>query len=99
MVSERVFQRELIEELRRIFPNAIILKNDPNYLQGFPDLTILVGSKFVLLEVKYNKNAHHRTNQEYYINLANEMGAYGAFIYPENKGKVLNEVQRALRPD
>jgi len=97
MASESKFQAKLIKEIGEIFEGVVILKNDPNYLQGFPDLLILYGPKWAVLECKDSKDAPHRPNQEYYVNLANQMGAFGSFIYPENKGEVLNGLQRALR--
>ena len=41
MARESKFQSELIKELYELFPGCIVLKNDANYIQGFPDLTIL----------------------------------------------------------
>lgn len=97
MISEAKFQSNLIEELEEMFPGCIVLKNDANYLQGFPDLTILYGPRWAVLEPKVSKDASHRPNQGYYVQYANSVGAFGAFIYPENKEEVLSELQRALR--
>ena len=96
MPSESVFQSKLIRELKSLFPEAIVLKNDPNYLQGFPDLTVLCGHTWAVLDPKVNKNAPRQPNQEYYVELADIM-SYGSFIYPENKEEVLSELQRAFR--
>ncbi len=38
--QENKFQADLIKELKQLFPGCIILKNDANYIQGIPDLTI-----------------------------------------------------------
>lgn len=96
MQHERDFQKNLIEELKEKFPSSIILKNDPNYKQGIPDLVLLNEDGWALLEVKKNKNASHRPNQDYYINKANSMGQYGSFIYPENKEEVCDGIQKAF---
>ena len=32
------FQSRLIKDISKRFPGAIIMKNDPNYLQGVPDM-------------------------------------------------------------
>ena len=93
---ERDFQSGLIKELELIFPGCIILKNDPNYIQGFPDLTVLWGEHWALLECKRYINARRQANQKYYIDVASEM-SFGAFIFPENKEKVLNDLQQAFR--
>lgn len=93
---ESKFQSNLIKDIEDLFPNCIILKNDPNYLQGFPDLLILNGDRWAVLEAKNSREEKHQPNQDYYIDLANEMGSYGSFVYPENKEQVLNELQQAL---
>ncbi len=93
---ERNFQRKLIQEIKELFPGCEILKNDANYIQGFPDLTILYENKWAVLEGKREENAPHRPNQDYYISKLGQM-SYASFIYPENKEEVLNELQQALR--
>ena len=91
---ESKFQRELVEELRELFPDALIFKNESK--QGLPDLTILEGKNWALLECKKSENAEHQPNQDYYVEKANEM-SFSRFIYPENKQEVLNELQQAFR--
>ena len=51
-MKENRFQAKLIEELKLIFPDCIVLKNDSNYIQGFPDLTVLYGELWAVLECK-----------------------------------------------
>jgi hypothetical protein len=93
---ESKFQSELIKDLKRMFPGCIVLKNDPNYLQGVPDLTIFWNNKWATLEVKKSADASHQPNQDYYVEKMNIM-SYSNFIYPENKEEVLNELQLAFR--
>ena len=96
---ERNFQAKLIKEIKERFPGCVVLKNDPNYIQGFPDLTILFDGPFwAVLESKRDETASHRPNQDYYIRLCNNM-SFGRFISPENKEDILNELQQALQPD
>ena len=92
---ERIFQSELIKELKALFPGCIILKNDPTYIQGIPDLLILFEDKWAALEVKKSITASHRPNQEFYVNKMGRM-SYANFIYPENKEVVLNELQETF---
>lgn len=92
---ERDFQRELIADLKRMFKGCIILKNDPTYIQGIPDLIILYGKRWASLEVKKSRTASHRPNQEYYVELMDDM-SFSRFIYPENKEEVLYELQETL---
>ena len=95
MKKENEFQASLIKEIKERFPGAIVLKNDPNYIQGMPDLTVLHSDGWAMLEVKRSKDAPHQPNQDYYISKANEM-QYGSFVYPENKEEVLNGIQKSF---
>lgn len=94
---ESGFQSRLIKELRDLFPGCVILKNDPNYLQGVPDLIILYGPYWAMLECKKSAKAACQPNQEIYVEMLSEM-SFAAFIYPSNKDDVLNELQSAFRP-
>ena len=94
--KENKFQSSLIEEIKDIFPGCIVLKNDANYIQGIPDLTIFYGKHWALLECKRSDSSSHQPNQDYYISKANEM-SFGRFISPENKKEVLDELQSAFR--
>lgn len=92
---ESKFQKELIDEIRKLYPGCIILKNDSGYIQGFPDWTILYNDKWVVLEAKRNKNAKKQPNQEYYVKRLNDM-SFSSFVYPENKEEVLNGIQQTF---
>lgn len=93
---ENAFQADLIKELKERFPGCIVMKNDSGYLQGIPDLTILYRDKWATLEDKREENAPHRPNQDYYVDKMNDM-SFSAFIYPENKEEVLNEMERSFQ--
>lgn len=92
---ESKFQSELIKELEFLFPGCIILKNDANYLQGFPDLTIFYLDKYAVLECKKSERESHQPNQDYYVEHLNKM-SFSRFIYPENKREVLDELQQTF---
>lgn len=94
---ERDFQAKLIKEIKDRFPGCIVLKNDSSYIQGIPDLLVLFEDKWASLEVKRSKAASHRPNQEYYVDLMNDM-SFSRFISPENKEECLHEMELALRP-
>lgn len=93
---ESTFQALVIKDLRRLFEGCIILKNDSEYLQGFPDLTVLFHDKYAILEVKANKDSPFQPNQVYYLELLGEW-AFAACIYPENKDEVFYALQQAFR--
>jgi len=97
-MQERDFQPKLIKEIKKRLPGCLVMKNDPNYIQGIPDLSVMYGSKWALLEVKKSKKATKQPNQPYYIQYAKD-NAYGAIVSPENKEDILNELQQALQPD
>ena len=94
--KESQFQRELIKEIKETFPGCVVLKNDPNYIQGMPDLTILHGDRWAVLEVKRDNGAHHQPNQDYYVGMLDGM-SFSSFVYPENKEEVLHGLQQAFR--
>lgn len=94
--KESKFQAGLIKEIKDIFPGAIVLKNDPNYIQGIPDLTILWKNKWAALEVKKTSDANRQPNQGYYVETMNQM-SFSRFVSPENKQEVLNELQQSFR--
>lgn len=94
--NENEFQKSLIKEIKERFPGAIVLKNDPSYIQGIPDLTVLYNSNWATLECKKFSCAKKRPNQEYYVGRMDEM-SFSRFISPENKEDVLNELQQAFK--
>lgn len=93
---EREFQAALIVELRETFPGCYVLKNNPNRLQGIPDLLILWHDRWAVLECKKSASAPTRPNQPYYVEKWNQM-SFAAFIHPENKKEVLRALQSAFR--
>lgn len=95
MPKEREFQSRLIQELETRFSDCIILKTDPNYIQGFPDLLMLWNDKWAALECKRSATSSHQPNQDYYISMLNEM-SYASFVSPENMEVVLNDIQSTL---
>lgn len=93
---ESGFQDRLITELQKRFPGCVVLKNDPNYIQGFPDLTILYKNRWAVLESKKSRNAEHQPNQDYYVDILDNM-SFSRFIFPENKEEVLDDLQQTFK--
>lgn len=93
--KESKFQARLRKKIEDRFPGSIVMKNDPTYIQGIPDLLVLYKDKWAALECKRTKGSSHRPNQDYYIEHMNDM-SYAAFIYPENEEEVLNALQQTF---
>jgi hypothetical protein len=94
-MRESKFQSDLIKEIKERMPGAIVTKLDAKHIQGIPDLLILYNDRWATLEDKRSKDASHQPNQDYYVEKMNNM-SFSAFIFPENKEEVLNDLQRAL---
>lgn len=93
---ESQFQSKLIKKLKKIFPGCLVMKTDPTYIQGLPDLLILFNDRWAVLECKKSGTAIHRPNQDYYVDRMNEM-SFARFIYPENEEEILHDLQQAFK--
>lgn len=91
MKKENEYQAKLIKRLKERYKGCLVLKNDPNYIQGIPDLLILYKNKWAGLECKRNKNSSHRPNQDFYVGIMNEM-SYCSFITEETEEAVFIEL-------
>lgn len=94
-MRESDYQAKLIKKLEKMFPGCFIMQNDPSVTQGIPDLLILHGSLWAMLEVKISEDAPARPNQPYYIDYFGQM-SFAAFIFPENEKQVLDALQLAF---
>lgn len=92
---ENKFQTNLIHEIKDRFPGCEVIKNDSGYIQGICDLVILYKDKWAMLEVKRSAEAKKQANQEYYVNRFGKM-SFAAFIFPENKETILNEMEQSF---
>lgn len=95
-MRETQYERELKKRLKEEFPGCMILKNDPQKIQGIPDLIILFGKYWAALETKRHKSADRQPNQEYYVDMMKSM-SYASFIHPENESDVIDELRKAFR--
>lgn len=93
--KENEFQASLKKELESRFPGCMVLKNDPTYIQGVPDLLVLYKDRWAALECKRSLKASHRPNQEYYVDELNKM-SFASFICPENREDILDELQQTF---
>ncbi len=95
-MRESGFQARLIRTLKDRFPGCVVLKNDANYIQGIPDLTVFYNNKWAMLECKRSENEPHQPNQDYYVERMDEM-SFARFICPENMEEVLHDLERSLK--
>ena len=96
MKRESSFQHDLIGEIKKRWPGSIVMKNDSGYIQGIPDLTVLFGDRWAMLECKRSSNEGHQPNQDYYVDKTNKM-SFSRFIFPENRESVLAELDAHFR--
>ena len=92
---ESKFQADLKKKLAERFPGCVVMKNDPNDIQGIPDLTVLYKDRWATLECKRSEIAHKQPNQEYYVGRMNDM-SFARFIFPQNKEVVLREMEQSF---
>lgn len=90
-MRESKFQAKLIKDIKERLPECIVLKNDPTYLQGIPDLTVFNNDKWATLEVKKSANSVHQPNQDYYVEIMDHM-SFSRFVYPENRDTVFSDL-------
>jgi hypothetical protein len=94
-MRESAYQAKLIKKLRRLFPGCFIIKNDSGYIQGIPDLLLLFGPHWAMLEVKASENEPFQPNQEYYLEQLDAM-SFAAVIFPANEEEILDALQSAF---
>ncbi len=97
---ERDYQEYLVKRIYALLPgkkfvDTIVIINDPNYIQGIPDLAVLHRARYALLEVKLSEKSKEQPNQRWYIENWGQW-TFTAFIYPGNEEEVLSALQQAL---
>ena len=96
MKLEKDFQKKLIREIKDRFPGSIVLKTDPDYIQGFPDILVLYKDHWGALECKREEKSSRRPNQEFYVDYLNEM-SFARFIDPESKEEVIHAMEQSFK--
>ena len=92
---ENKFKTALIKDLKNRFPGCLVFHLDPCEYQGIPDLLILYRDRWAALEGKRGPRENVQPNQKYYVDLMNSM-SFAAFIFPENREEVMNDLQEAF---
>jgi hypothetical protein len=94
-MNEGLYQRGLINRIENMFPDCVVLKNDPKHVQGIPDVIVLYRDRWAMLEVKMDATSDIQPNQEYYVKLFGDM-SFASFINPDNEKEVLDELQHSF---
>ena len=94
-MNEKQYEKKLKSTIKKMFPGCVIMKNDPAMNQGVPDILVLYKNRWGMLEIKIDETANHQPNQDYYVNLYNDL-SFAAFINPDNEEAVLSDLQQAF---
>lgn len=100
--NEAEYQIYLAQRIYTLLPgqmlkDVIVYINDPNYIQGIPDLSVFYRptAKWAFLEVKLSEKSKEQPNQRWYIETWGQ-NIFASFIYPEIEEEVLRALQHAL---
>lgn len=91
MQPEAKFARALDEKLKKI-PNSQWFTIQQRSLVGHPDRFGVIAGSFVALELKRSRSAEKAKIQAYYLSRINDCGGYAQFCYPENEGRILDDL-------
>lgn len=91
---ESGFQDKFKKELLERFPGSMVFKMDQ--VQGIPDILVLYEDKWASFECKRNDSSHKQPNQEYYVDLMNQM-SFSRFVNKDNMNEVLDELSRSWK--
>lgn len=94
-MNERQYQADLIKRIKRRFAGCHVMKNDPAVTQGIPDILILYGNTWAMLEVKMEDDSARQPNQEYYVEKFGGM-SFASFINPSTEDRVLHELESSF---
>jgi hypothetical protein len=96
MQDEGKYKKYLADFIQKsVLPGSYVLRLNSEYFQGIPDIIVLYNNRWAMLEAKRSVDAPHRPNQDYWVDIFDEL-SFAAFIYPENEEVVLRELQQAL---
>lgn len=97
--SEAKFQAKFIKDLEKLGFKCIRVKASGNVNKGKPDYAVFYGKFWAWLEFKKSKDVEVQPGQKENIKWA-MMNSYGAFVYPENAGTILDYLNKqAIRED
>jgi hypothetical protein len=89
------FQYQMRKRLEREFPGCIVLKNDPSWIGGIPDLLMVWGPHWAALETKAEPKSKRQPNQPFYVDKMDRM-SYASFVSQDNVEEVIDEIHRSF---
>ena len=92
MTLEKDFQAKFLTRLRKLGCKCYKQQMNATTRAGTPDVIVLVGPVWIMLEFKKSKNSPKRPGQQRNIDWAKE-NSFGWFVYPG----VENEVYEAIK--
>ncbi len=93
---ESEYQRGLIKRIKARFPGCYVTTDLK--AQGLPDILILFGDRWSMLEVKRSSKEVLQPNQLYWIDQFNQW-SFCAIIHPDNEVEVLDALERVMVGD
>ncbi len=90
---ESQYQRDLIGRIKSRFPGCYVTTDLKD--QGLPDILVLYGTQWAMLEVKKSAKEVVQPNQSYWVDYFNGW-SFAAFIWPENEEQILNALQHTF---
>ena len=93
---ESKFKSNFLRRVEAHYPDAVVMKNDTSFIQGFPDTTIFWRDRYAILEFKRSTNAKRQPHQREYIDEFSEW-TLAAFVSPENQEEVFDALQRTFQ--
>lgn len=95
MTLEKDFQSKFLAKLRKLGCKCYKQQMNATTRAGTPDVIVLLGPVWIMLEFKKAKNSPKRPGQQKNIDWANEV-SFGWFVYPENADEVYEQIKRLV---
>jgi hypothetical protein len=92
---EKKFEKDVVQNLLRLYPGAYVIKTNANHIQGFPDRIMLYYNFWVAFDTKRHAKSSRQPNQEFYIRALDKL-SMAMFVSPENESEFYHGIQRAL---
>lgn len=82
---ETDYQNKILKPaIHERFPGCFVFKQDESQCQGIPDLIVLYGNQYAIIECKRSAKAKYRPNQEFYLDMFTKWNVLAMTSYPEN---------------